>query len=1143
VYEKERYIWRKSNMNIERNLRLRRGDVDKRLTSIGIVCLLVITGLLGFITFKSNVASAVIIYVGSGPGNQTDSIQDAIDNYANNSDTVYVHSGIYFENVWVDKTINLIGEDRTTTIIDGGGGGGIVSIWAADWVNISGFTVTNGQSGIQLLSVHNCRVFNNLAFTYDLHGIYLSHSRDNNITGNTVSNNHEGIRLDGSSWNNITGNEASNNDYGIHLTGSSWNNITDNIVHSNREEGIVLLSSTNNNLINNNASSNGGIGIRLEQSSENTLADNIMTNNGIWIRGSELEHWNTHDIDTSNTVNGKPVYYWKNQTGGKVPAGAGEVILANCTNVRVEGQELTLGTIGIELGFSSNNYIEDNNISSNHVGSIYLYSSKENIINNNNASSNLGIGINLESSNRNNVIGNNVSNNMRGIWLVVNSSGNDIIGNRVSSNLWGFYLNFDSENNNIIGNNISNNLIGIWLMQKTSNNLMYHNRILNNTNQAIDETNNSNQWDNGYPSGGNFWSDFDEPSEGAYDDYQGIDQNFFGSDGIVDNGTIAGGGKNPYVIDADSQDIYPLINPIDTSPPIITNLQPPDASITNDNTSTIGADYSDPSGINVSSVVLIVDGLDVTSFATATASGVSYTPGTVLSDGIHTVYLEVKDNYDNVATEIWSFTVDTSPPIITNLQPPDSSTSNDNIPTISADYSDPSGINVSSIILKVDGIDVTLSATVTANGVSYTPITTLSDGIHTVYLEVRDTVGNLATATWSFTVVTALPPATNLTVKVVNNGNNVELEWDPPSPLALDHYLIYRADSATEFDFTTPHNISTTWPTPKSFTWIDPDPNVTAVDDDFYYIIRAANFDESIVSLTSNTAGVWTRTFQDGISTFSLPLEPFVKKDSEVYCQNMNASYIKWMNQTTHTWMRHDKGSSENNTLVEVGKGYEIGFLGKSTQTKYTFTGFPGAMILYDSVPFGFDATPLTGDADSLTAKVDNNGNITLNWTKPTNIGSGDRYYVLRSTSRDGFWGTEGINYTQLAALPFDVLSYQDIGNATTGTEYYYMIVPVNFTTGEGGVSSYSIGVWTAGYLDQYDTFALPLKLSNYQTTDWYCDKISDTIGINYYIYGEQRWGWHSKRMPAGAYDPILVMAEGYQISTSGLTKFTFIGI
>ena len=47
-------------------------------------------------------------------------IQEAIDN-ANNGDTVFVKSGIYYEEVEVDKSINLIGEDRNTTIIMGSG--------------------------------------------------------------------------------------------------------------------------------------------------------------------------------------------------------------------------------------------------------------------------------------------------------------------------------------------------------------------------------------------------------------------------------------------------------------------------------------------------------------------------------------------------------------------------------------------------------------------------------------------------------------------------------------------------------------------------------------------------------------------------------------------------------------------------------------------------------------------------------------------------------------------------------------------------------------------------------------------------------------------------------------------------------------
>jgi parallel beta-helix repeat protein len=392
-----------------------------------------------------------------------------------------------------------------------------------------------------------------------------------------------------------------------------------------------------------------------------------------------------------------------------------------------------------------------------------------------------------------------------------------------------------------------------------------------------------------------------------------------------------------------------------------------------------------------------------------------------------------------------------------------------------------------------------------------------------------------------------LLPPTNLTTKVVNNGNNVELEWDPVISQALDHYLIYRADSATEFDFTTILNSSTTWTDSKTTTWIDPDPNVTQVDDDFYYIVRAANFNESDISVTSNTAGVWTRTFLGGVSTFSLPLEPFEKKNTEFYCQDMNASYIKWMNHTTHTWMRHDKGISGNNAGVEPGEGYEIGFLGKSIQSKYTFTGMPGAMILYDNVPYGFNVTPGIGDAKNLTVTVDDYGNVTLIWAIPENTHENISYKIYRSGKRNGFWGTFGVDYEEIFVTnvntPGAWIIFTDPVIALSGTEYYFMVVPINKITGERGVGSYSVGVWVEEYLLEYDTIGIPLKLKEYKTADWFCDNIPDTVGINYFGLSAQRWSWHSTRMPGGAFDRVLEMTEGYQISTSSATKFTFIGV
>jgi len=102
-----------------------------------------------------------ILYVGgSGPGNYT-KIQDAIDN-ASDGDTVFVYddsSPYRVRNLIVDKSINLIGEDRDTTVIEGWG---YVIELSADWVNISEFTIQNGHYGIYIGSNYSTISGNNI---------------------------------------------------------------------------------------------------------------------------------------------------------------------------------------------------------------------------------------------------------------------------------------------------------------------------------------------------------------------------------------------------------------------------------------------------------------------------------------------------------------------------------------------------------------------------------------------------------------------------------------------------------------------------------------------------------------------------------------------------------------------------------------------------------------------------------------------------------------------------------------------------------------------------------------------------------------------------------------------------------------------
>jgi nitrous oxidase accessory protein NosD len=115
------------------------------------------------------------LYVGgNGEGNYT-KIQDAIDN-ATDGDTVFVYddSSSYYENVVVDKSISLIGENRNTTVVDGGGIDSVIEV-SADYVNIEGFTVTNcrddlSEAGINIFSDWNI-IKNNSIVENQLYGI------------------------------------------------------------------------------------------------------------------------------------------------------------------------------------------------------------------------------------------------------------------------------------------------------------------------------------------------------------------------------------------------------------------------------------------------------------------------------------------------------------------------------------------------------------------------------------------------------------------------------------------------------------------------------------------------------------------------------------------------------------------------------------------------------------------------------------------------------------------------------------------------------------------------------------------------------------------------------------------------------------
>jgi uncharacterized protein YegL len=399
-----------------------------------------------------------------------------------------------------------------------------------------------------------------------------------------------------------------------------------------------------------------------------------------------------------------------------------------------------------------------------------------------------------------------------------------------------------------------------------------------------------------------------------------------------------------------------------------------------------------------------------------------------------------------------------------------------------------------------------------------------------------------------------LPP--KLYIDILPNKDDIYLYWDEPVSIGTHHFLIYRSTSPNDFDFSKPWvDTNDTLANgrdpidglviPRRGSWNHTkaaDPANSEYSQQMYYCIRTVNY-RGQISHTSRTVGKWTRIFDTQKATFSLPLEPLEVKDSEFYAQDMNADFIRWMDPVNHTWVKHDKGTSVNNAEIVVGSGYEV-FL-SLRNAKYTFLGMPGAMIRYNTKPFvGFD---YSSDAKSLTALVDSvSGDVTLTWPSPSGMDSDDFYHVYYSTTRDGFNGFEGIDY-HLLPRPYDIISVNDariavhVNAVSLYNEIYYMVIPVNENNVKGA-STYSIGVWTKNYLKEYDTIGIPLILDSYPTLDWYCDNMDDVIGINYYINAELRWGWHKTEMPQGAYDPVLDITYGYQLSTNSANKYTFIG-
>ena len=375
------------------------------------------------------------------------------------------------------------------------------------------------QAAIYLHMSSDNTIQENFITGYQSGMLINSWSNNNIITGNKIINTwNEGAALYLSFNQTMSNNIITGSRVGIQFYFSSENHILNNSIQDNYEDGVYLWLAGNNEFIDNHIINNcrsnihgysssylrfehnkltgscDGMYLRansdhstfiendiqsffLEMSEDATIRNNTFHSYGLVLKGTQQSHYTNHQI-TGSRINGKPIYYYANsQEPMTVPDDAGQVILANCSNVTIQHLIIDHAWIGIHLAYASRNLITDNTLAQNE----------------------------------------------HGIWMI-QSSDNTISSNTIIENTIGARLE-QSPANTFVDNTFQDNTqYGLWFQPGSSANMVYNNNFIDNW-MAQAWTEEINYWHQPYPIGGNYWSDYTS----QYPDPQDLNQ-----DGIWD---------------------------------------------------------------------------------------------------------------------------------------------------------------------------------------------------------------------------------------------------------------------------------------------------------------------------------------------------------------------------------------------------------------------------------------------------------------------------------------------------------------------------------------------------------------------------------------------------------------------------------
>jgi len=360
--------------------------------------------------------------------------------------------------------------------------------------------------------------------------------------------------------------------YGMLLSLSSHDSVRANIV-ANCSIGIYAQSSLNSTFCGNSISLNNQFGLQLLSSSGNVISANNVTNNGggsgygISLGWSGSNRNNITDNELKDNNYGGIGVYWSSDFNlvarNSVVGGSQGIDLSNTSsNCTIVDNNVTgCGTSGIRLyGYNSNN-----TIARNRIIACGWY------------------GLDVFSESNNNEITQNVIEAERYAGMRLGGTLNDVFANEVST-----------------GQGIGNGAYGIVIY--ASGNFVYHNNFLWNSPHTYNPYACNSTWDDGYPSGGNYWSGYP-----AVDQKNGPYQNETGSDGI---------GDSPYIVDPNNLDHYPLTAPWPSNDVALLNLTT--SKLGCKPTPTVGENCSVLINATVGNLGSYAEGFDVVVYANGT---------------------------------------------------------------------------------------------------------------------------------------------------------------------------------------------------------------------------------------------------------------------------------------------------------------------------------------------------------------------------------------------------------------------------------------------------------------------------------------------------------------------------------------------